>query len=218
MFKNVIKMNVLALGLLALVVTSCTESDSDVLVENYGPIETFEIQKNLNAGRHGCVDVVFPIEIELPDGSIIEVESFVDAKDQIQAWKEANPDVDGRPHAVFPIEVITQDGETVSVNSKDEIKTLIRECKGNFPDRPDHFRPCFRLQYPVFVEFPSGNTVSVETPRELKVIIRLWKQNHPNATERPALVYPIVIEYADGSTETINTKDELKAAKEACRD
>ena len=218
MFKSLIKVNALAFLLIGFMMTSCSKEDENVVAENYGFTETFTIQKSLNAGKFGCVEVVFPQEIELPDGEIIEVDSFEDAKEQLTAWKEANPDVEGRPQVVYPIEVITQEGETVSVDDKSELRALIKECIGNFPPRPRHFRACFRIQYPVVVEFPNGQTLDVETRKELKAVVRLWKQNNPNADEKPSLVYPIVIEYEDGSTQEINSAEELREAKRACRE
>ncbi|MBT8231593.1 MAG: hypothetical protein HKO66_09105 [Saprospiraceae bacterium] len=217
MLKNILKLNAFALLLLTFFVSSCTKEDADVVADNYGSVETYEMQKSLNAGKKGCLEVVFPVEITLPDDSVIEVSSFVDAKDQIQAWKEANPDVDGRPSVIYPIEVITMDGETVSIESKSEIKDLLKECRSNF-DGPRGHKACFKLVYPISVEFPNETVAEFQTPRAMKNALRVWKRLNRDSDERPHLVYPLTIEFEDGSTQVINSGEELKAAKQACRD
>ncbi len=218
MFKNLMRLNVIALLCLGMMITSCTKEENGVEVANYGFTETYEMQKNLNAGIHGCLELVFPVSVELPDGSLLEFTSFEDAKTQLQAWKEANPDVEGRPSIIFPVEVITQDGEVLSVDSRDDIKALMRECRSNFPPRPRHFRPCFKVVYPLTVSFPDSTTTDVASRMELKQTLRQWRADNPEADEKPSLVYPITIEYEDGSTVEINSREELIEAKRACRE
>lgn len=218
MFKNQIKIKALMLLGLGLLVASCTKEEADVEVENYGLVETYEIQKNLNAGVHGCVELVFPVSVTMPDSTILEFDSFEDAKSQLQEWKEANPDLRGKPRLIFPVEVITQDGETVSVENRLEIRMLIKECRGNFPPRPRHFRPCFKVEYPLTIAFPDGNTAEVENRVELKQTLRQWKIDNPDAEDRPKISYPITIAYEDGSTVEISSREALIEAKKACRE
>jgi len=218
MLNNQIKIKVLALLCLGFMISSCSKEDSDVQVDNYGFIESYEMQKNLNAGVHGCFELVFPINLILPDNSVIEITSFEDGKDQLQAWKEANPDTKGKPEVVFPVEIITEDGTVVSIADKSELKVLLRECKSNFPPRPRHFRPCFKLQYPLSLSLPDGSSIEVNSKMELKQALREWKVNNPGATERPTLDFPITIEYEDGTTQEIASKEDLIQAKKDCRE
>jgi len=218
MFSNQIKIKVLTLLCLGLIISSCTKEESGVEVENYGFTESYEMQKNLNAGIHGCVELVFPISVTLPDDTVAEFDSFEQAKEELQAWKEANPNVDGRPHIVFPVEVITQEGDVVSVDSRQEIREIIKDCKSDFPPRPRHFRACFKIQFPVSLSFPDGTTLELANHMELKQALREWKMNNMGAAEKPELVYPITIVYEDGSTLEIASKEDLVAAKKACRD
>lgn len=218
MFKPQIKFNLVAVLVLGLFVASCTKEEEAVEVENYGFIESYEIQKNLNAGIHGCVELVFPVSLLLPDSTVLEIDSFEDGKAQLQAWKEANPDVQGRPHIVFPVEIITQEGEVISVDSRQEIRRLVRDCRSNFPPRPRHFRACFKLEFPVSLSFPDGTEVEVANRMEMKQNLRAWKRDNRDAEEKPGLVYPVTIVYEDGSLQEIANQDELAAAKEACRE
>lgn len=83
-------------------------------------------------GHHGnctpCFTIVFPLEVEFPNGEIIEVNNRVQLKMLIRQWKQNHPNVDVRPHIVFPIEVEMEDGTIVTVNSKEELKELKDGC------------------------------------------------------------------------------------------
>lgn len=217
MFKNLVKLNAFALMLFSLCIVSCSDSDDDIVPENYGAEEAYAIQKNLRVGKQGCFEVVYPISILLPDNTTIEVESMEDAKSQLQAWKENNPDAEERPSVVYPIEVITQDSETVSVEDKAALKALKKECKSEFGPRPRFLRACFDLVYPITITFPDATTEEVEDGSALKALIREWKQGNMGVTERPTLTYPLEITFEDGTLQTINSVEELKAAKKDCQ-
>lgn len=220
MFKNVVKLNGLLLLLIVGMITSCTKESEDVTAENYGAEVAFVAQKSLNAGKSGCLEVIFPIEFTLPDSSTIVAESFEDAREQFVIWKEANPDVSGKPDIVFPIEVLTSEGETVSINEQSEIKALLRECKSNFGNSPRGGKcsPCFVLEYPITITFPDETTADFESKQDLKTALREWRSENQDATEKPVLTYPVVIVFEDDSTQTINSQEELQAAKEACKE
>lgn len=220
MFKNNLKLNGFILLLIVGMFTSCSKESEEVSAESYGETAAFTTQKSLNSGESGCLEVIFPIEFTLPDGSVVEVSSFEDARAQFVAWKEANPDVSGKPEVVYPIEILTSEGETVSINDRSEIRTLIRDCKGSFGDRPRGGRcnACFELQYPLTITFPDQTTEAFDTKLALKLALRSWRKENPNATERPTLTYPIVIVFEDETTQTINSQEELEAAKIACQE
>ena len=218
MLKNVFNLRCFTLLLLAGFIVSCTDDGNDVEADNFGAVEAYTIQKNLNAGKQGCLEIVYPISIVLPDSTVIDVESMEDAKAQLQAWRESNPDINEKPSVVYPIEVITQEGETVSIESRADIIALKRECRSNFGPRPNRLKACFELVYPLSVSFPDGSTVEVEDRQTLKSTVRQWKQDNPDAEEKPSLVYPLEIIYDDGTTATIESSDDLKAAKQACRE
>ncbi len=217
MLKNILKVNGLMFLMIVGMMTSCTKESEDVTPESFGATESFEMRKGLNAGRGGCLEVIFPIDITLPDGTSIEVSSFLDVKEQFKSWKEANPDVDGKPQVVYPIEVITKDGETVSINDRSEIKELLKDCRGDFGDKPRNHKPCFTLEYPISISFPDGTTEAYDTRRELKQALRTWKrENQIQFDARPQLVYPLIIIFEDETTQTVNSADELATAKEDC--
>jgi hypothetical protein len=206
--------NVLFILPLFLILGSCEkeqQENAEVLAD-----QTLEmINVETRSGPSGCFELIFPLSLEMPDGTILEVTSHEDAKAQIIAWKSENPDVKGRPHLVFPIDLIDADGNLISVESKEELREIIKECKKDFI--ANHDKPCFKLQFPVSIEFPNGTIVSFDDRKELKMVLRKWKKDHPFAQERPKLVFPVtVIMKEDGTLVTLESKEALIALKEAC--
>ncbi|NNF21775.1 MAG: hypothetical protein HKN67_07525 [Saprospiraceae bacterium] len=224
MFKNLLKLNALVALFIVGFMTSCSDDDSDVQVENYVIETTYELQKAHMIGRPGCFELVFPVTIEFPDATTAEVDSYENMKETIRAWKEANVDNEDRPQLVYPIDVINEDGEVITVTDKTELIELKRECRKEFMNGPrDHhhrgkFKACFDLVYPLSIALPDGTEVVVNDVDELKTTLRDYKENNPGSTERPQLVYPIEIQFEDGTTQTINSKEELREAKKECRE
>ncbi|MBT8191485.1 MAG: hypothetical protein KJO29_13725 [Bacteroidia bacterium] len=224
MFKNLLKLNALVALFIVGFMTSCSDDDSDVQVENYVIETTYELQKAHMIGRPGCFELVFPITIEFPDATTAEVDSYENMKETIRAWKEANVDNEDRPQLVYPIDVINEDGEVITVTDKTELIELKKECRKEFINGPrDHhhrgkFKACFDLVYPLSIALPDGTEVVVNDVDELKTTLRDYKENNPGSTERPQLVYPIEIQFEDGTTQTINSKEELREAKKECRE
>lgn len=174
-----------------------------------------EISIETRSGPSGCFELIFPISLEMPDSTVIEVVSHEDAKAQIIAWKLDNPDIEGRPHLLFPIELIDSDGNLISVESKEELKEIILECKKDFI--ANHQKPCFKLKFPVEVEFPNGTIVTFNNPKTMKFALHKWKKDHPFAQVRPILVFPVtVIMNEDGAEVVLESKEEWVALKNDC--
>lgn len=73
--------------------------------------------------------------------------------------------------------------------------------------RPDK---CFKLNYPVSIQFPDSTVVTVNSREELISTIKTWRQNNPTVHGRPHLVYPVSITMKDSTVLTVNTKEEMK--------
>jgi hypothetical protein len=83
-------------------------------------------------GHHGlsCFDLVFPITLQFPDSSTVEVANRQEMRDRVREWRQNNPGVHGRPQLVFPITVqMTADSSLVTLNSKEELKQLKEDCE-----------------------------------------------------------------------------------------
>jgi hypothetical protein len=75
-----------------------------------------------------CFKLVFPVTIDLPDGTSEEVADRKALKAALRAWKQANPDSDERPMLQFSITVELQDGTTQEVGSKEDLQALKEAC------------------------------------------------------------------------------------------
>ena len=212
-------------------------------VDNYVDQSVFAMQSERKIGRFGCYEMVFPITIEFPDASTTSVDDYEQLKETIKSWIQENAEnldlpprdsmrrrchrplngVDRAdlPSLVYPIEIITEDGETVSVASAEELKELRIACARDFFDgrgKPCHRRgfKCFKLVFPVTIEFPDESQFSAASKQALKTVLREWKSNNPDAEERPELVFPVNIEFKDGSTAEVASKEALAEIKDAC--
>ncbi len=195
--------------------TSCSDSTSSD-AETFADESIVELETRTRTGRGGCFELVFPVTIVLPDGTKAEVTSYKTLREEIRTWRQNNPDADRkvRPQFDFPIDVITKDGETVTIASSEEFRALHRDCKrgGN-----GHGKGCFKLNFPLSVNFPNGTTQTFEDGKLMRRALHDWKKANTNATSRPQLVFPISITLEDGSVQTVNTKEELRAIKEDCK-
>ena len=224
MFKNLLKLNALVALFIVGFMSSCSDENADVQVDNYVIESSYELQRSHMIGRPGCFELVFPVSLEFPDASTAEVDSYESLRETIRAWKEANLDVDGRPQLVYPVDIINEDGEVITISEKSELIELKKECRREFMNGPhDHhhrgkFRACFDLVFPLSIAFPDGSEIEVSDVDELKASLRDYKENNPTTNERPQLVYPIEIQFEDGTLQTVNSKEELREAKRECRD
>jgi invasion protein IalB len=158
-----------------------------------------------------CFRPVFPLTIEFPDGSTLEVENRFQLKMAYREWHQSNPNATERPSIAFPYDVTLQDGSVITVNSQDDIQALLEECA---PDGAEG--PCFRPVYPLTVIYPDGTTVSVEDRFELRVAIRSWFTDNPGTDERPVLEYPFEVALQDGTVQLVNNADEIQELLAAC--
>lgn len=76
--------------------------------------------------RLSCFELVFPITIQLPDGTT----ATADDRAALQTLIRENATTIARPRFVFPITVkMTEDGSLVTVNSQDELRALKAGCE-----------------------------------------------------------------------------------------
>jgi len=218
---------VLLLASLAITLFSSCEQDSDLSasvteVDNYVDQSMFELQRSANSGRFGCAELIFPVAIELPDGSATEVDSYEELGETIRTWKSENPGAEERPQLAFPLEVVTQEGEVLSIEDRVGLFRLRQACRRSFFDQHGHRghrgRPqfCFALVYPVDIALPASDTITADDRETLKLTLRNWRKENRGSSERPQLVFPIEVQYEDGSIASIEDKDALLALKETC--
>ncbi len=206
---------------------ACNKADDLLSEEEAVDQALFAAQERGGLGSYGCYEIVFPVTIQLPNGTTAEVNSYEEITRLLRAFFETN----GRPkrgmrHAfsfVFPIAVVGQDGQVITVENDEQMRRLRAQCAGTF-DRhgPNgHGRygvACFEIQYPITIVFPDGTTAQAENRRTFHQLLRTWRQNNPTSTEHPTIGFPIVVKMRrTGELITVNSAEELRNLKSSCR-
>jgi hypothetical protein len=195
----------------------------------------YAVQDRGGVGRFGCYELVFPVTLQLPDDTTVEVDSYEEMKQALRSWFQANGGPGGpgapqgpgqhrpRPNFVFPISVVSEDGELITVNNQDELRALRAACAGaSFGNHGHHGHgqhplSCFELVFPITLEFPDGSTAQADSRQAMRQLIRAWHQANPGTPGRPKIVFPITVKMTeDGTLVTVNSRDELRALKESC--
>jgi len=134
MLKRISKLSFLFVLAIALAFISCEKEALDGLSDNLltsnAELRTGGEEEGKagprgdkgNKGKRGkrgakCFELVYPVTIAFPDGSTAAVNDKEEAKEAKKAFKEANPDAEGRPTLVFPIQIV-QDSATVDIERK----------------------------------------------------------------------------------------------------
>lgn len=217
--------------------TSCQKEDDAITVENFTTKSVDEINERSGLGRHGCLELVFPVSIQFADSSIVSVNSYQELRQAIRTWFESTgntPHHGVRPTLVFPYQVINEAGEIITVENQEQLAELLALCRphhGGGPGGPgnggghghgghggNHGDPCFTLVYPVTFQFSDSTQVTVNSSEELHAAVHAWKENNPNTPAKPEIVFPVTVTLRDGTQVVVNSAAELKAIKEDCRD
>ena len=173
-----------------------------------------------------CFDIVYPITIQMPDGSTLSIDGEEDTDLEIVKNYYEENDTEEKPSMVFPITIITYEDVTKTISSEEEMSDAYRGCSGRDRERDwDRERECFELVYPVTYVLPDGSTIEISDEEDEAgwESLKSWYEANPESEERPSLQYPVDIIYEseeseDGETVTINSEDEMTVAKEECRE
>jgi len=96
----------------------------------------FLVESETRSGKLGCYELVYPVTVDFPDGTSQEVNDGEELRDAIKSWKEANPDVNGRPHLAFPYDIITENGKLITVENRVQKLRLKKACKVSMGNGP----------------------------------------------------------------------------------
>ena len=177
----------------------CADEDSD----GWNYESWFEID---------CVDIVYPISIENPDGDIIYVESEYYLNEYIdQYYQNCNSDDCGDFSLVYPLTVeyhseTNDQTQILTINSEEELQELLDEYCYNDGDEEDGFDTCGEIVYPVTVAAPNGDQFTGNSEEEIMTFIEEWSSNNCNTMECDTdfeLVFPITMEFEDNQGDII---------------
>lgn len=167
-------------------------------------------------GGQKCFTPIFPLTIVYPDGTTEEVADREAMRAAFKAWKESNPDVDGRPTIQFPFNATMKDGTEVTFNSQEEVRAALEECMGD-RNHKTRFGKCFTFVYPITLVFPDGTTQEIADQETLKETIMEWKENNPDSAVHPEIQFPVDVTLTKwDKVVTVNSTEELKKLSLLC--
>lgn len=168
-----------------------------------------------HGGLHHCFNLVFPVTVNFPDGTSLEVADREALATAFGDWRMNNPDADERPVLAYPYDVELQDGTVVTVASDEDREALREECGGRVGG--GHGQRCIEVQYPVTIAFPDGTSEEVNSREEKVATVMEWRNANPDSEARPELVFPITVTViADESTAEVNSREELRELRRSC--
>lgn len=188
---------------------SCNKENADF----DKPFDEIELRDGDLMERNGCFDLVYPIEIEMPDGTIAEIENEEDFGTKIKAWYESNPDSKDRPALVYPVQLTFEGDKSKIVSSSEQMQRVKKYCeekKGK--ERMD----CFKILYPVNYIMPDGSEISGDNGQDVRNLIKEWYAANPDTDLKPELSYPIDVKVSGHGIISIENEDAMIALKKKC--
>lgn len=91
-----------------------------------------ECRMTMRPGRgafRNCFHLVFPVEIEFADGSVLTAETKAALKIAVRTWKKVNPNGGNRPKLVYPLSIEFKDGTTAEVASPAALQAVKEACR-----------------------------------------------------------------------------------------
>ena len=193
------------------------EAQEVIEIGSYEELEMYfdacaeEVNNGLDDGSWfeiDCVDLVYPISIENPEGDIIYVESEDYLHEYIdQYYQNCNGDNCGDFSLVFPLTVeyyseTNDQSQILIINTEEELQELLDEhCySGDDNSDEDGLDSCGEIVYPITVEAPNGDQFTGNSEEEIITFIEDWSSNNCNTMECNVdfeLVFPITMEFED---------------------
>lgn len=163
-----------------------------------------------------CFEFNFPIQVQMPDGSIQTADTAEELEMIYETWYENNEgDTTAYPMLVFPIEVTLEDGSTLTLESEEDLEEQLETCFGEYEE--EELEDCFAITYPVELVLPDGSTAMVNDDDALFEALDTWYEAHPDSEEFPTFTYPIEVTLEeDGTTQVIQNDEELDELLESC--
>lgn len=196
---------------LALSIVACDTDDSNA------DSELTEVSAFGSSGSSNCIELVYPVSFEFPDGSIVAVDSKDALKESVAAYKETNDVRRVNVDLVFPVQVLDSLGTVLDVATLEELEALKAECKSG-RTRGGKRTKCIDIQFPLSYILVDGTEITGESYQEIKTAVKEWKELNPNTRPEAMLIFPISIIDAEGNTITVEDSDALAALEEECED
>ena len=164
-----------------------------------------------------CVELVYPISIENPEGEVITVDSEYELYEYIdQYYQNCNSDdCFGEFELVFPLTIeyyseTNEQNQILTISSQEELDEYLEEyCNHDGGDDSDNWHEdndCGELVYPLTIQNSNGDQITGNNEEELQISLEEWFSNNCNSVECNTefeIVYPITMEFEDEQGKTI---------------
>lgn len=188
---------------------SIAESKSDLFFSSKGE-KLDDDNTERRAKRRRCFEYVFPIDLLMPDESILTLNNNTEWP-LVREWYKSNSGVKKLPSLSFPVNVKLKDGTIQTLLDRTELTEVKALCNLN-----QNNGKCFELKLPVSFTMPDS-TIIVVNKRTDYIKIRRWHLVHPRALKKSTINFPINIIFKDGSEKEIANTTELADAKSNCK-
>jgi len=169
-----------------------------------------------------CFEIVYPIDISLPDGTVQTVES----DSILEYYAEVFDDEDIIP--VFPITIIDLEENQVTIETEEEFFALLESCEEEDDDDDDDEdedfdledifeNECFSFIYPIDINLPDGSTSTLNSDEEMIAFVEALELEDYNENEYPMPVFPINI-LVEGEEVSIKDLEDFSDVLENCDD
>lgn len=106
-----------------------TVDDSTITINSEDELEELEDELEcFDEFWEDCFEMVFPITINLPDGTSAVANSYDECDEIFDNWYEQNPDSEEEPEIAFPFDVELEDGTIKIINNEEEFDALFDIC------------------------------------------------------------------------------------------
>ena len=196
-----------------------------------------------NWSEFNCVDFVYPVTIESPEGENISFENEDSLNNYIESWYNMNNNEEFELVFVFPLSIeyfseTTDQLQTIIINSEEELGEFIEEyCLDDQDndgeddngddtddgDDEDLFSDysCGEVVFPISIEDPNGVVFNSDNEESLLEYIEQWfvdnDCNNVDCDEDFEVVYPITLVYETENTlisTTIESEEMLEEMNE----
>ncbi|MDC0623491.1 hypothetical protein OAO94_06820, partial [Flavobacteriaceae bacterium] len=190
-----------------------------------------------NWSEFNCVELVYPITIESPEGENISFENEDSLNNYIESWYNTNNNEEFELVFVFPLSIeyfseTTDQLQTMIINSEEELGEFIEEyClddqdndgEDDNGDDEDIFSDysCGEVVFPISIEDPNGVVFNSDNEESLLEYIEQWfidnNCNSVDCDDDFEVVYPITLVYETENTvisTTIESEEMLEEMNE----
>ncbi len=175
-------------------------------------------KRNFDQDKTPCLSLVYPVNFNMPDGSVMTVLDEKNSAQQMKRWFDAHTDFERqRPDIQYPVDVVFK-GQQMTVENEQRMQRLRQACKGEAK-----VNVCFQMIYPLTYTMPDGKQFQVESKEHADQFFKRWYgANTDFKDKKPVLVFPIKIQYppaergGDSKIVEIADAESLKKSYEGC--